>query len=153
MSRFDATLRIALAAAVALPTAARAADAIELQGKGVQIYTCAADGWRLKAPEAVLTTAQGQEAGRHFAGPSWQAKDGSTVVGEPIASGASDAGSIPWLILRAKSHEGEGSFAAVRYIVRTRTSGGVAPASGCDSAHAGSETRVDYGATYTFFPG
>jgi hypothetical protein len=43
------------------------------------------------------------------------------------------------------------TLAAVNYIVRTHTEGGVAPATGCDKAREGAETRVQYSATYTFF--
>jgi hypothetical protein len=32
-----------------------------------------------------------------------------------------------------------------------KTSGGVAPASGCDSDHVGSEARVAFGADYYFY--
>ena len=145
---------LAVSAASALPAHAAA---IVLTGTGAQIYTCAQAeggyGWKLKAPDAVLTDAAGRRVGHHFAGPSWQSDDGSLVTGEVlVASPAPQAGAIPWLVLAAKSHTGQGSFAGVAYIVRSATQGGVAPAAGCDAAHAGSETRVDYSATYTFFP-
>jgi hypothetical protein len=129
---------------------------IELLGRGVQIYTCSAGaagfGWTLKAPEARLLDAAGQVAGHHFAGPTWQAADGSKVVGAPlVASLAPDAGAVPWLVLHVTEHEGSGRFADVTYITRTRTKGGDPPAGGCDAAHAGAEVRVPYSATYTFF--
>lgn len=132
--------------------------AIETFAKGVQIYTCkAASGsyaWTLKAPDAVLSDAKGHAIGKHFAGPSWQAVDGSVVVGEVLnASPAPDAGAVAWLVLHAKSHSGDGEMASVQYIVRTRTEGGAAPASGCDNAHAGAEVRVPYSAVYLFFRG
>jgi hypothetical protein len=135
---------------------ARAAPAFELQGKGVQIYTCT-DGqggfaWRLKAPDATLTNAQGTEVGHHFAGPSWQGKDGSLVTGEVETAASGGAGAIPWLVLRAKTHAGEGLFASVKAIVRSRTQGGVAPPTGCDASHGGAETQVPYTAEYSFFP-
>jgi hypothetical protein len=139
-------------------TAASAGGAaIELDGKGVQIYGCeaVADGfvWRFKAPEAVLTDASGAEIGRHFAGPSWQAKDGSIVVGALLASSpAPQPAAIPWLVLQAKSHSGTGLFGSVGYILRSRTEGGVAPSSGCDASHVGAEIRVPYSAVYTLFP-
>ena len=60
-------------------------------------------------------------------------------------------GSIPWLLLKAKSNDGAGKLSAVRYITRTDTSGGVAPASGCDAGHAGAEAPVQYLATYDFY--
>ena len=151
---------LVLAALAVTAGSGRAADqpaAIELRGDGVQIYRCAAAGagfaWRLLGPEATLTTAGGEPAGRHYAGPSWQAPDGSIVVGEVlVASPSPQAGSIPWLLLRAKSHAGDGRFGAVGFIARTRTEGGAAPASGCDADHIATETRVAYSATYTLFP-
>lgn len=131
-------------------------SAIEAYGKGVQIYTCmSANGqyaWRLKAPDASLTDASGKPIGKHFAGPTWQATDGSTVVGSPLnVSSSPDAGAVPWLVLQAKSHGGKGLMSNVDYVVRTRTEGGVAPTSGCDADHAGAGVRVPYSAIYLFF--
>ena len=130
---------------------------IETEGKGVQVYTCVPGpggfGWRPKGPEAVLTNKAGTVVGTHFAGPSWQAKDGSMVTGEVVSSAVGEAGAIPWLVLRGASHAGRGLFATVTFVVRTRTSGGLAPAEGCDGAHAGQDVRVPYTAAYTFFPG
>ena len=132
--------------------------AIEAFGKGVQIYVCRASAgtyaWTLKAPDATLRDAKGDIMGKHFAGPSWQANDGSQVVGAPInISPSPNPDAIPWLVLRAISHIGAGEMAGVRYIVRTRTEGGVAPASGCDASHVNAEVRVPYGAIYLFFRG
>lgn len=146
-----------LAGAVHAQGAPKAA-AIEAFGKGVQIYACKASGgtyaWALKAPDATLADAKGQAIGKHFAGPSWRANDGSMVVGALMnASPSPDAGAIPWLVLRAKSHAGSGAMATVQYIVRERTEGGMAPASGCDAGHAGNEVRVPYSAVYLFFRG
>jgi len=131
-------------------------SAIEAFGKGVQIYTCKASNssyaWSLKGPDASLLDAKGSVIGKHFVGPSWQATDGSTVVGAPLnVSTSPNAGAIPWLVLQAKSHSGDGVMANVQYIVRTRTEGGVAPASGCDAGHVGAEVRVPYSAIYLFF--
>jgi len=130
--------------------------AIEAFAKGVQIYTCklSASGyaWALQAPDAILSDAKGHAIGKHFAGPSWQAGDGSVVVGEPLAASPSpDAGAVAWLVLHAKSHSGNGDMASVQYIVRTRTEGGAAPPNGCDATHAGAERRVPYSAVYLFF--
>jgi hypothetical protein len=60
-------------------------------------------------------------------------------------------GAIPWLLLRAKSNEGAGALASVKYIQRVDTTGGVAPSAGCDAGHAGAETRVEYSANYVFY--
>lgn len=148
----------ALAGGINAQGQAAAPHAFEAFAKGVQIYTCkAASGsytWALKAPDAILTDAHGHAIGKHFAGPSWQAEDGSVVVGDPISvSPSPDAGAVTWIVLRAKSHTGQGVMASVQYIVRTRSEGGVAPATGCDASHAGTETRVPYRAVYLFFRG
>lgn len=150
-----------LAAVVSLSTGnAQAAPmkspAIEAFGKGVQIYTCkpsaATYAWTLKAPDATLSDAKGNVIGKHFAGPTWQANDGSAVVGESVnASPSPDAGAIPWLVLRATSHSGSGMMANVAYIVRSRTEGGTAPSDGCDAGHVNAEVRVSYSAVYSFF--
>lgn len=134
-------------------------SAIEAFGKGVQVYVCKASSggtyaWALKGPDATLRDASGRVIGKHFAGPSWQANDGSRVVAEPLnVSPSPNPDAIPWLVLRARSHVGAGQMADVDYIVRTRTEGGMAPASGCDVSHANAEVRVPYGAIYLFFRG
>jgi hypothetical protein len=129
---------------------------LRTEAEGVQIYVCEVlNGtfeWRFKAPEAALFDENGLQVATHFAGPSWQASDGSLVTGEVAAKAAAPAkDAIPWLLLKAKSHEGLGQFARVSYIQRTDTKGGSAPSSGCDSAHQGQAARIRYGATYTFF--
>ncbi|HEY9132727.1 MAG TPA: DUF3455 domain-containing protein [Dyella sp.] len=131
-------------------------SAIELSAEGVQIYTCkSADtgaSWVLKAPDATLRDAQRQAVVHHFAGPTWQWTDGSSVVGEPVSvSPAPQAGAVAWLVLHAKSHAGSGMLANVDYVARVHTEGGVAPATGCDASHVGAEVRVPYKATYLFF--
>ena len=128
-------------------------------GKGVQIYDCmatAADpgkfGWSFKAPEADLTNEDGKKIAKHYAGPTWEANDGSKVVGEvQKKADAPRPGAVPWLLLKAKTNEGTGTFATVTYIQRVDTEGGVAPAAGCDQAHVNTEARVDYRANYYFY--
>ena len=57
---------------------------------GVQIHRCDAIGdgykWNLVGPRAELFGDNGKLLTTHFAGPRWQAKDGSTVVGSPRRS-------------------------------------------------------------------
>lgn len=130
---------------------------LQTAARGVQIYTCkakatdpAAFEWVLKAPEAELFDESGARIGRHYAGPTWESVDGSRVVGEAKErSPAQNA--IPWLLLRATSHEGAGRLATVTYVQRLETVGGVAPSAGCDAAHAGAEARIDYSANYDFY--
>jgi hypothetical protein len=130
-----------------------------LHATGVQVYECvrkpeAGGGfaWQFRAPEAVLADDAGQVVGRHFAGPSWAAVDGSTVVGRTSAtSPAPRAGAIPWLLLTAQSHSGQGMFERVASVQRVQTIGGVAPAAACGEANVGQSERVAYSATYVFW--
>lgn len=119
---------------------------------GVQRYVCADDGskWTFVEPEADLFDKHGRVAGHHYKGPTWEALDGSTVVGaQPaLASVPGDAGSIPWLKLEAKSHTGSGRMSDVTFIQRLNTKGGVAPAAPCAP---GVGADVEYTATYAFY--
>jgi hypothetical protein len=129
---------------------------LQVHATGDQIYTCNADGlqfaWTLKAPEAQLVDKTGRPFGKHFAGPSWEANDGSRVTGKAVANvPSSEADSIPWLLVAVASHNGEGVLARATSIQRINTKGGKAPASGCDAAHVGQETRAPYSADYVFF--
>jgi len=129
--------------------------AFSFDAAGVQIYGCDATatgyGWVFKAPEANLYGHKGKLAGTHYAGPTWKANDGSTVVGSKLAEYAADPGSIPWLLLGAASHAGKGTMSDVTFIHRLETVGGKAPATGCDATHVGETARVDYTATYYFY--
>jgi hypothetical protein len=58
--------------------------AMIVAAKGVQIYECRAKKdqvaiyeWAFVAPEAGLFDARGNRIGRHYAGPHWEATDGS----------------------------------------------------------------------------
>src|SRR5262245_42124618 len=62
--------------------------ALIASAKGVQIYECrAAQGqygkyeWAFVGPEADLFDTHGMKLGHHDAGPSWEANDGSKIVG------------------------------------------------------------------------
>jgi len=133
---------------------------LKARGKGVQIYECAskpddkqAFAWKLKAPEADLFDDQGQKVAHHFAGPTWQATDGSSAVGTVKSKAdAPDSQAVPWLLLTTVG-KGPGLLASVMHVQRLDTSGGKAPVSGCDAAKAKAkaETRVPYEATYYFY--
>ncbi len=127
-----------------------------LAGKGKQIYVCQnSEGvyvWKLKAPDATLFNEAGEEAGRHFAGPAWEAKDESRVTGKLAASvRPRKPDTIPWLLLEAVSHSGEGVMTKVESIQRLHTQGGVAPAAGCAAAYENEEASVAYEADYYFY--
>jgi hypothetical protein len=121
--------------------------------KGVQIYVCSVKGganeWAFKAPEAELIDAQGRLFAKHYAGPSWEAADGSKIVGKVLANEpAPKAGAIPWLLLSTES-SGSGELAGARFVQRVNTSGGVGPTGACPTV--GTEQRVDYTADYIFY--
>lgn len=119
---------------------------------GVQRYACPADGskWTFVEPEADLFDKHGRSTGHHYKGPTWEALDGSTVVGAQPALAALvvDAGSIPWLKLQAASHTGAGRMSNVTFIQRLNTTRGLAPAGTCNP---GGMLDVDYTATYAFY--
>ena len=143
------------AAPVDAPAGAR--QILTVKGDGVQIYACmqTAQGlnWTLKAPDAQLLDAQGKVVGSHFAGPTWKLLDGGAVQGELIASRPSfDAGSVAWLLLRAKAGTAVGSLSTVDFIRRSETRGGSAGSAGCQNeADLGKLERIPYTATYTFY--
>lgn len=127
--------------------------------QGVQIYECQAARndaaryeWTFRAPEAVLSDRGGRVIGKHYAGPTWESNDGSTVVGQVQASDPGpDANAIPWLLLGAKSNSGMGVFTRTQSIQRVQTVAGKAPAAGCNAQAAGQQARVAYQAIYYFY--
>jgi hypothetical protein len=130
---------------------------------GTQIYVCqqGADqkyAWVFKAPEAELTDATGKKIIHHFAGPTWKHIDGSEVKAKVVAK--QDAPkvetpkpqAIPWLLLSATGHSGEGILSRVTSIQRIHTEGGAAPeAKSCDGSASGKEVGVVYAADYYFY--
>jgi hypothetical protein len=130
---------------------------LKAHATGSQIYTCkaGADGafqWTLKAPDAQLHDRKGAVIGHHFAGPTWKHKDGSEVTGKASAHVDSpDPNSIPWLLVSVTGHTGEGVLGKVSSIQRINTKGGKAPAEGCTTAAAGTESSSSYSADYLFY--
>jgi Protein of unknown function (DUF3455) len=125
---------------------------------GVQIYVCQAGAdqkfaWVLKAPEAELADSTGKKIVHHSAGPTWKHVDGSEVKGKVLAKqDAPKTDAIPWLLLAAASHTGEGILSRVTSIQRIHTEGGLAPAaSTCDASTNGKESRSVYTADYYFY--
>ena len=125
---------------------------------GVQIYVCQAGAdkkfaWVLKAPEAELTDASGNKIIHHFVGPTWAHVDGSQVAGKVVAKAdAPKPDAIPWLLLTATSHAGEGILSRVKSIQRIHTEGGLAPnAKYCEPSDNGRESRSAYEADYYFY--
>jgi hypothetical protein len=139
----------------ALQAPAGNAFAFEFRAEGAQVYGCAASGgafaWALQGPDATLVGPDGLVGGKHYAGPTWEAGDGSKVAGAKVEGATPDPAAIPWLLLRATSHAGGGRMGDVTFVQRVMTSGGNAPAGGCDASHTGAVARVPYRAIYCFY--
>jgi hypothetical protein len=121
---------------------------------GVQIYSCNGATWGLPAPRANLYNDHGKLIITHFAGPTWQATDGSRVVGQRLAGVTVDPTAIPWLLLSARTFAGPDGDRLVptTYVQRINTRGGLAPpASTCTAATAGAVAEVPYTADYYFW--
>src|SRR5215208_6275831 len=127
---------------------------------GVQIYSCNLTAgqysWTLVAPRANLYGDNGKLVATHFGGPTWQATDGSYVVGRRDAPPVTmDGAAIPWLRLAAAStsvgDDGD-RLAHTAYIQRVATTGGIAPAAGtCNASTIGAVEEIPYTANYYFW--
>jgi Protein of unknown function (DUF3455) len=120
--------------------------------EGAQIYECKSgpDGrlmWQVREPIATLLL-DGRTVGRHFAGPTWEHNDGSTVRAKVVGTIAGSTGNdIPWIKLAVTLHLGSGTLSDVTTIQRINTKGGLAQGP-CDSA--GGFLSVPYHADYVF---
>jgi hypothetical protein len=132
---------------------------LEALATGVQIYQCTSKPdepstyeWAFRAPEAALVDRLGRSLGKHYAGPTWESVDGSTVVGEVKARDSGPKQSaIPWLLLSAKATTGGGTFGQAKSIQRVQTVGGVAPSEPCSATNAKQIAQVPYTASYYFY--
>ena len=131
---------------------------LKTEGRGSQIYVCQPNAdkqsqfeWTLKAPDAKLFDSQGKVEGKHYAGPTWEANDGSKVTAAIKDKDNSPNGSIPWFLLQVDSSQGNGIFSDVKWIQRLHTTGGIPPTQGCDRNHQNAEMPVHYTADYYFY--
>jgi hypothetical protein len=160
--RFALLLTPLLAAACTLQPVAPAVPAViatseryveTLAARGVQVYECRLSGsspvWAFVAPDAALFDSAGRPAGKHYAGPQWEALDGSKIQGAVKArTDAATANAIPWLLLSTKAAGGAGTFSKVTSIQRINTVGGTSPSGSCT---LGATERVPYTADYVIF--
>jgi hypothetical protein len=144
----DDSGRDSVPAALAVPEGHRLE--LETWAEGVQIYSCVAGAWALRAPEANLNDRRGNYLGNHFLGPTWQASDGSKIKAARVAQVPAVTGpqDIPWLLLAVVASDGHGRLDDVTFIQRLYTGGGVAPAGPCTTE--GADVRVPYTARYLF---
>jgi hypothetical protein len=124
---------------------------LQAHAVGDQIYVCNASSWAFSRPDAKLLDDSGKQIGSHFAGPTWEYSDGSRVMAKQAAAATPDSNSIPWLLLKATDHQGEGVMKRVTSVLRISTKGGTAPADTCDNQHKGREARSHYTAAYLFY--
>ena len=122
---------------------------------GVQIYRCDGASWGPSTPRADLYDDRATAIGSHYAGPTWEARDGSTVKASRVDGVTVDPTAIPWLLLKktATTVGQDGArLTATTYIQRTATVGGIAPpAASCNAATEGTVVEVPYTADYTFW--
>jgi hypothetical protein len=144
--------------AIALKADSRLLESVA--ARGAQIYECRAEAaasggakWVFVAPDAELFDRGGARIGKHYAGPHWEAADGSKIVGEVAArADAPQADAIPWLLLSARrAADGDGRFAKVTAIQRVNTIGGSVPGKGCDASSVGKRELVPYTADYLLY--
>jgi Protein of unknown function (DUF3455) len=128
---------------------------LKYAARGSQIYTCqqlpgdqSRFEWKLKAPDAKLFDVQGKVVGKHYAGPTWEANDGSKIVAVVTAKEKAPNASIPWLLLKVKSAEGNGKFTSIKWVQRLNTTGGNSPK---DCNRQNTEITVPYTADYYFY--
>ena len=119
---------------------------------GAQLYECkaAADGklaWAFREPIASLLV-DGKTVGRHFAGPTWEHVDGSSVTAKSAGSApGATANDIAWLKLTVTASHGKGVLTGVTTVQRINTKGGKLDGA-CDKA--GTFKSAPYSAEYVF---
>jgi hypothetical protein len=118
-----------------LPAAAEVPDAIAAPGEipvtsvhavRAQVYECQYNSagklvWQFREPVATLLIA-GKTVGRHYAGPTWEMSDGSTVSAKALARApGATANDIPLLKLEVTARHGSGKLGNVTTIQRLNT--------------------------------
>ena len=107
--------------------------------------------WAFVGPVATLYGSDRKAVGKYYAGPTWEAGDGSKVSGKQVAVAPATPGSLPLQLVKADPAMGAGAMTGVSYIQRLNTKGGVAPAMGCDAMSKGKRQQVAYEADYVFY--
>ncbi len=165
------TLLLATAVCFSLPTFAQMMDvpepvrppaghkmSLHTVGVGEITYECRAKAgvndayeWAFVAPVATLNDLNQRAVGKYYAGPTWEANDGSKVSGKQVAVAPAPIGNIPLQLVKAEPASGAGAMSGVTYIQRLNTKGGVAPSESCTAGSAGSRKQVGYQADYVFY--
>jgi hypothetical protein len=107
--------------------------------------------WAFVAPMATLYDMHSKAVGKYYAGPTWEAMDGSKVTGKQVAVAPAATGNIPMQLVKAEPAMGTGWMQGVTYIQRLNTKGGVAPSMACGMDSKGVRQQVAYQADYVFY--
>ena len=107
--------------------------------------------WAFVAPVATLKDKTNKVVGKYYAGPTWEANDGSKITGKQVAIAPATAGSIPLQLVKTEPATGQGAMTGVSYIQRVNTKGGVAPTDPCNKTALGNKKQVSYEADYVFY--
>ena len=152
----SATMNAALPEAVRVPAGQKMT--MTSKGVGELTYECRAKKdmaaefeWAFVGPVASLMNAEGKAIGKYYAGPTWEAMDGSKVTGKQVAVSPAAAGNIPLQLVKADPATGVGAMNGVSYIQRVNTKGGVAPSATCDASMVSKRMTVPYQADYVFY--
>ena len=149
------TLMLPPGAAAQIPEPIAASGEVtiaQFHGVGAQVYQCKTGGagklaWQFREPIATLLS-DDKTMGRHFAGPTWEFADGTSITGKVAASApGATRDDIPWLRLAVTSVHGSGPISAATAVQRINTKGG-ALSGPCD--RAGAFVSVPYAADYIF---
>ena len=127
-------------------------------GRGELTYECrekkdmaGAHEWAFVGPMATLYGADKKAVGKYYAGPTWEATDGSRITGKQLAVSPASPGNIPLQLVKAEPAMGIGAMQGVAYVQRLNTRGGVAPSEPCGTAMKGQRQQVSYAADYVFY--
>ena len=143
------------------------------RGVGTQNYVCQPStslgrvAWTLFTPQATLFSDLDEQLTTHFFSPNpveggivrvtWEdSRDTSIVWGLVIGSAVVTPDAIPWLLVQKAGTQvgptGGATLSQTTFIQRVNTTGGLAPATGCDQLKdVGRKRFVPYTANYFFF--
>ncbi len=156
MASDGAAVKASLPEAVRVPAGQKIM--MTTRGVGELTYECRAKKdmaaqfeWAVVGPVASLLSAERKAVGKYYAGPTWEAMDGSKVSGKQVAVSPAAPGNIPLQLVKADPAVGVGAMNGVNYIQRLNTQGGVAPTVVCDAASVSKRMSVPYEADYVFY--
>jgi len=132
--------------------------AFVLTARGAQVYECKPDPsdpnvfrWTFTRPDALLYDGT-TELARHVSSNQWESStERGSITGFLAAIQDAGRGNLPWARYRTAPADAAGMFASVSTILRVNTSGGIAPAAGCDALHTGESTSVPFSADFYFY--